>query len=274
MATSKKQYAVITHATSVFGRAFALELAKREINLVLISWPEEELGQTARDLIEFGIDVRFYETDLASHQNLADVAQWINLNFEVALVITINNSRRRVSKNGHHKDINYLNTISQLNIMSVSLLTRELLPNLVRQRKSYILSVSDVGVITSIDFMKKYRTLATFGSHFTRSLRKELRDTNVFVAQVYVNAMQKNIDVSDRESRFLELLKLPTPGRIAAISIRRLFRRQTAMMPGLGYSRGWFVMRIATIWRLLCSLTTFFKRDTSPDSAFGGPAKN
>lgn len=245
----KKQYAVITGAGTGLGRAYAFELARREINLILISLPHEGLDRTTQQLREFGIDVRCYETDLTSHQHVADVAQWINSGFEVALLI--NNPDAGDLKRLRDAGPEHLNTNVQLNLMSISLLTRALLPNLIRQRKAYILNVSDTGAFVPTGFKRFYKPSVASIHHFSRSLYYELQNTSVFVSVVNPGPIKKTGDLPGRG--ILERLWGLTPERVAGISIRRLFRREAVILPGPGSVVNW-------IWRKMVSFRSRLPR--------------
>lgn len=61
-----KPYAVITGASRGLGKAFAIECAKRNMNLVLIALPGEGLHQTADAISkQFSVNAIPFETDLS-----------------------------------------------------------------------------------------------------------------------------------------------------------------------------------------------------------------
>lgn len=261
----KRQYAIITGAGSRLGKAYALELARREINLILISPPQERPENTFLGLE--GIDVRYYETDLTSHRNLMEVTEWINSNFEVAMLI--NNAGLTDSKRLGDAGNDKLNANIQLNTMSISLLTRALLPNLMRQRKSYVLNVSDMMAFNPRGFKTVYPATNAFVRYFTRTLFHEMRDTNVFVSVVSPGPMRIKRDMRDHTPRYriFEKFALPTPERVAHISIRQLFRRNPVIMVGIGSVINWLLLKIIPVWIPLFLFTSFFKREMSNGSS-------
>jgi short-subunit dehydrogenase len=253
----KKQYAVITGASSELGKAYAFELAKREINLILISLQEENLENT-NQLKVFGIDVKYYETDLTSHQNLAEVAQWINSNFEVAMLI--NNTGTGRLKKFQDTSVSYMNTIMQLNVMSISLLTRALLPNLMRQRKSYILNVSGIAEFSPMGFTTVYPVSKAFVHRFTQGLYQELKNTSVVVSAVNPGPILENTGLCGR-------IGLLTLKRVAAVSIRQLFRKDPVIMNHMGNVINWLLVKIIQISVRLSLLTKAFERNVRDGSS-------
>ena len=53
---TNKKYAVVTGASKGLGKEFALELARRKINLLLVSLPDEGLAEVAEELRYYNID--------------------------------------------------------------------------------------------------------------------------------------------------------------------------------------------------------------------------
>lgn len=256
-----KRYAVITGASSGLGKAFAFELANRNINLVLVSLPDEGLPDMAATLRKLGIEVSYFETDLTNHENILSLTNWINTTFDVFMLI--NNAGMGGTKRFLDADTAYLNNIIQLNVMSTSLITRALLPNLMQQRQSYILNVSSMAAFSPMGFKTVYPASKAFVHHFTRGLYQELKKTNVFVSVVNPGPMKTNQDVSARIERqgWLGKVGLLSPEKVAEISIRQLYRKDTLIMLGLGNGFNWLLMKIIPIWVRLPLLTKAIERE-------------
>ncbi len=261
-------YAVITGASSGLGKAFAFELAKRKVNLILISLPHEGLEEVVQQLRAYLIEISCYETDLRCSENIVSVSNSINSNFNVSMLI--NNAGMGGTKRFLDADTNYLNNIIQLNVMSTSLITRALLPNLLRQKQSYILNVSSMAAFSPMGFKTVYPASKAFIHHFSRGLYQELKDTSVFVSVVNPGPMKTNKDCTDRINRqgLLGKLGLLTPGKVAEISIRQLLRKDTVIMLGLGNAINWLLMMILPIWVRLPLLTKVIEREIKKDKCF------
>lgn len=257
----KKEFAIITGASSGLGKALAFELAKRKINLILVSLPNEGLPETVNELSKKGIDVEYYESDLTQHHNLYAMTQWINNSFEVFMLI--NNAGMGGTRSFLEADTAYINNIIQLNVMSTSLITRELLPNMIRQQQSYILNVSSMAAFSPMGFKTVYPASKAFIHHFTRGLYQELKDTSVFVSVVNPGPMRTNQDVTNRINRqgLLGRIGLLSPEKVAEISIRQLLKKDTMIMLSLGNGINWLLMKIIPIWLRLPLLTNAIKRE-------------
>jgi hypothetical protein len=260
-----KKYAVVTGASSGLGKAFAYELARRNIDMVLISLPNEGLDALAVNLREQGVEVATYETDLTELEKVKAAADWVNRHFRVFMLI--NNAGMGGTRRFLDAEPDYINRIIQLNVMSTSLLTRALLPNLMQQQ-SYVLNVSSMAAFSPMGYKTVYPASKAFVHHFTRGLYEELKHTNVFVSVVNPGPMKTNRDVTARINRqgWLGRLGLLSPEEVAAISIRQLFKRDTLIMLGFGNGLNWLLMKIIPIWVRLPLLTRAIAREINSES--------
>lgn len=255
------KYAVITGASSGLGKAFAFELAKRKVNMVLIALPHEGLPELASQLKPFAIDVAWYETDLTVHENVRTVTEWINAHFSVSMLI--NNAGMGGTRRFIDADADYINRIIQLNVMSTSLITRALLPNLLHQPRAFILNVSSMAAFSPMGYKTVYPASKAFIHHFTRGLYQELKNTSVFVSVVNPGPMKTNRDATARINRqgMFGRLGLLSPEKVAAISIRQLLKRDTMIMLGWGNGISWLLMKVLPIWVRLPLLTKAIERE-------------
>lgn len=268
MKNDRSEFALITGASTGLGRAFAFELARRKRNLILIALPNEGLKELSEELALYQIEVYYLETDLIEHSNVMEMTQWVNMHFNVSMLI--NNAGMGGTRRFLEADARYLNSIIQLNVMSTSLITRELLPNLLRQKQSYILNVSSMAAFSPMGFKTVYPASKAFIHHFTRGLYQELKNTNVFVSVVNPGPMKTNQDVSTRIERqgFLGRMGLLTPEEVAKISIRQLLKRDTMIMLNWMNGLNWLLMKVVPIWLRLPLLTKTIEREIERDDRF------
>ncbi|HEX2920182.1 MAG TPA: SDR family NAD(P)-dependent oxidoreductase [Bacteroidales bacterium] len=241
-------FAVITGAAGGLGKAFSFELAKNGYNTILLDLPEKGLKDICT-VIENRYNKKslYYETDLTKIENIVEVTSDINQKYNVSILI--NNAGVGGTKSFRDADINYLNTILQLNIMATTIMTKQLFQNLEKQDKSYILNVSSMAAFSPVAFKTVYPASKVFVHYFSRSLYEEYKKTNVFVSVVNPGPMKTNPDVTARINRqgFFGRIGLLSPEKVAEISIRQLFKRDTlVMLKGNGLS--WLLLKIIPIW--------------------------
>ena len=165
-------YAVVTGASSGLGKAFALELASRKIDTILISLPGEGIEDVCRLCMEYGTDSRHYEIDLTDREQLLATAADINRNFKVGILI--NNAGIGGSNIFEQASVRYINTIIQLNTCATTLMTHQLLPNLLDSRGSFILNISSLASLTPTGFKTVYPASKsrTLPDNYTGKCRK------------------------------------------------------------------------------------------------------
>ena len=258
-----KNYALITGASCGLGKAFAYELAERKFNLVLVSLPNESLSVLAYNLRLFGVDVHYYETDLTQRENVLQLTNWVNAQFEVSVLI--NNAGIGGSRRFAEADPEYINNIIQLNVMCTSLLTRAMLPNLMKQQQSYILNVSSMAAFSPMGFKTVYPASKAFIHHFSRGLYQELKDTNIFVSVVNPGPMKTNSDSTARinQQGLIARLALMSPEKVAKVSIRQLLKKDSMIM--LNWINGiqWLLIKLIPIWLRLPFITKVIEREVN-----------
>ena len=84
MMLGNTSYVLITAANSLLARALALHLAQNGHNLLLIDQPYAGLTDWAHQLMTYGVEVDFFETDQANQYNMAILSDWIRRSYEVS----------------------------------------------------------------------------------------------------------------------------------------------------------------------------------------------
>lgn len=260
------KYALITGASRGLGKAFAHELAKRSYNLILVALPEENLIELKNELLSNKIDVQIIETDMSQKQNVLQLCEHVNRHYD--LEVLINNAGMGGTAKFIESDPDYINNIIQLNVMSLSLMTRQLLPNLMKRDKAYVLNVSSMAAFSPMGYKTVYPASKAFVHHFSRGLYQELKNTNVFVSVVNPGPMKTNEEVSKRIDKqgWMGKMGLLSPEKVAEISIKQLFKKDTLIMLGMGNGINWLLMKIIPIWIRLPLLTNAIKRELKPAS--------
>src|SRR5512140_507627 len=133
-----RKFALITGASQGLGRSLAMELARRKIDTILVSLPGEDLRLVSEEARSMGTESYFYETDLLDKKNIIALTGWVNQNFNINLLI--NNAGSGGTMSFMACDTDYIDRIIQLNITSTTIITHQMLPNLIGQEKSWILN--------------------------------------------------------------------------------------------------------------------------------------
>ncbi|MEI7597632.1 MAG: SDR family NAD(P)-dependent oxidoreductase [Bacteroidota bacterium] len=260
---NSKQFALITGASQGLGKCFALELASRKINTILVALSNENIHLVAEESRKMGVESYYYETDISIKENILALANQVNSTYNVNILV--NNAGCGGTKSFIDCDVDYIDRIIQLNVMSISIMTHQLLPNLLKQDKSYILNVSSMASFSPIGFKTVYPASKRFIQHFSRGLYQELKKTNVFVSVVHPGPMKTNKDVSQRIELqgILGKIGLVSPEKAAKISIHQLFKKDTLILLGWANKLNWVLMTLIPIWIKLPILSRAVEREIS-----------
>ncbi|RPA67623.1 SDR family NAD(P)-dependent oxidoreductase [Cyclobacteriaceae bacterium YHN15] len=235
-----KQYALITGASQGLGKAFAIEIAKKKINTILVSLPNEDLSVFCEEIKEmYGVDSICFETDLSIVENVIDLTEWVNSQFE--LFILVNNAGIGGSKKITDAKLSYIENILQLNVVATTVLIHQLLPNLLRQPKAHIFNISSLAAFFPIGFKTVYPASKAFLDSFSQGLNQELRRTRVFVSVVNPGPMRTNGELVERTNKgFVGKLLMKDPEKVAKICIKNLFKRKAVIVVN---PVSWFLLK-------------------------------
>jgi uncharacterized protein len=258
---NKHHFAVITGASQGLGKAYAIELAKRKFDVILVSLPGQNLRQLSDWIsLEYNVQSFYYETDFSVDSNIRGLTKWLNENFNISMLI--NNAGIGGSKHFEEASVDYIDAIIQVNVKATTLLTHQLLPNLKRQLKSYILNVSSIAAFSPVGYKTVYPASKAFVHYFTRGLYAELKNTNVFVSVIHPGAMATNDETISRIEKqgIIGKLTLLKPEKVAHYSINRLLKRDTVIMVN---PFTWLLSAILPVWIKLPMMTQIIKGELS-----------
>jgi len=260
----KAKYAMITGASRGLGANLAEGCARRGMNLLLLSLPEEGLEEKATVLAEeHSIDVRTFELDLCDKEALEEVAEKINSEFEVNYLI--NNAGFGGARSFETTDIPYLDEMILLNIRALVLLTRLLLSNLKKQGGAHILNIASMASFGPMPFKTVYPASKAFVLSFSRGLNTELRGSGVLVSTVHPGGMPTNNEVSQRIEQHGRLARstFMSPAAVAEISIRQSLKGKSVIIPGSMNKVSRLLFRIIPVPQQLRILRRTFIKEAS-----------
>lgn len=238
---NKLQYVVITGASRGLGKAFAIELAKRGFNTILISSNEKVIELNQSLIEQYHIDSHYFVTDLTKKEDILATAKAINEQYDTFMLI--NNAGLGGSRAFDEVDIPYLEKILQLNIYATTILTKTLLENLLHQGNSYILNVASMAALTPTAYKTVYPASKSFIYSFSLGLHEEYKKRGLHVSVVCPGAMATSPEICARIEKqgFLGKLTLVSPEKIAKKCIRKMLRgrREIIVTPV-----SWFISKL------------------------------
>ncbi|MDP9743296.1 SDR family oxidoreductase [Peribacillus frigoritolerans] len=143
MSNIQDKVVIITGASSGIGEATARELASKGAKLVLAARRQERLKKLQEEIQQNGGQVIFKVTDVASHEQMEELAEFALKEFGKIDVI-VNNAGVMPLSPVHQKKINEWNTMIDVNIKGVLYGIAAVLPSMRERKEGHIINVSSI----------------------------------------------------------------------------------------------------------------------------------
>ncbi len=240
----KVTYAIVTGAGKGLGKAIAQELARRHKNLVLLAKEGEGLIDFGQFLTHiYGVKVHCIELDFLQPESLSRVAkelEHLNIN------ILVNNAGIGGSIYFDQTKIEQIDSIIQVNIRMLVMLTRLLVSKLKTQATSYILNVASMASCCPIAYKSVYPASKAFVYSFSKSLAEELKCFGIHVCVLLPGPIKTNSEVTHRieNQGWWVKVGLLTPEELAKISVRALLQKRRVVIPGIINKINWLLIKV------------------------------
>lgn len=227
-------YTLITGASEGFGKALAIECAKRKMNLILVALPGIELHNLA-DLIrrQYAVDVLPIEKDLCEENSCVKIFDEVSA---LGLRVNMLFNNAGIGSTGLFEEGSILLYERQikLNVLATTLITRLFLDMLKQNSPSYILNVGSLASYFPLPKKQVYGATKSFIFYFSKSLRRELKKDNVYVSVLCPGAMNTNLAVQlmIKKGNFLIRNSCMDPEKLASPVIDGILKRKEVMIPG------------------------------------------
>ncbi len=227
-------YTLITGASQGFGKAMAIECAKRHMNLVLVSLPNTGLNELADVLKQFyNVSVFSIEMDLCTSENCLSLFEKVKKE-QISIKYFINNAG--VLSRGFFKDLdtNYILSQISLNICTPTLLLKLFLNDLKQNAPSGILNVGSMACFFYLPKKQVYGGTKAYLLSFSKSLRRELEPDNISVSIVCPGGMNTSavLTYQNRTGSWGSRMSIMDPEEVAKLAIDGMLKGKEVIVPG------------------------------------------
>lgn len=179
---SERQTALVTGASGGIGWELAREFAAGGYDLVLVARSAGKLEELAEELrSRHQATVRVLAKDLAQPGSPEEVFQEMEA-AGVAVDVLVNNAGFGTSGPFVETDLQAELEQLQLNVATLTHLTKKFLPGMVARRRGGVLNVASTAAFQPGPFMAVYYATKAYVLSFSEALAEELRDTGVTVS--------------------------------------------------------------------------------------------
>ncbi len=199
--------ALITGASSGFGVDFANILGEVGMDLVLVARRRERLEEVKKSVEEkWGVSVKVISMDLAGFDAASKLYKLVK---DDDIEVLINNAGYGIFGHVRDQDAKEVDTMIQLNVVSLAALTNMFLKKMVEKESGYIMNVSSFAGFNPMPLYAAYGAAKSFVMNYTVAIHAELQKTG---SKVKVSAFcpgytnTEFIDVSrQKKSKFVKM---------------------------------------------------------------------
>ncbi|WP_418602889.1 SDR family NAD(P)-dependent oxidoreductase [Hwangdonia sp.] len=229
-----KTYTLITGASRGFGKALALEYAKKQTNLVLVALPNSGLLLLSNFLKDnFKIDVLAFEIDLSSKENCIQLCSEIKRE-GASVKYLINNAGMLSNGLFENMDEDYFLNQINVNVSTPTLLIKLFIDDFKANAPSGILNVSSMASFFHLPKKQVYGGTKAYLLSFSKSLRKELKPYNISVSIVCPGGMNTttNLCLQNRTLSGISRSSILNPEEAAKITVDQFTKGKEVIIPG------------------------------------------
>jgi len=183
----KKTYgswAVVTGATDGIGKAMAFELARKDINIVLISRSKDKLDATAKELKDDypDIEVKVLAIDFGKFDEIAreTVKKFIS-DLDVGVLINNVGISYPYTKYFHELSDENVEQLITLNVNSTTWMTKIALPGMLSRKRGAIVNIGSAAGVSVSPLLSQYGAAKSYITMFSKALNVELKNSNIHI---------------------------------------------------------------------------------------------
>jgi short-subunit dehydrogenase len=225
---------LITGASSGIGLELARTFARHGHNLVLIVRNGRQLARLAAQLrAQYHITVDVLAQDLSAPGSPDELVAELHRR-SISIDILVNNAGVAIQGPFSQSDLDSQLALLQLNIVSLTHLTRQLLPFMLRQKYGRILNVASIAAYLPGPLTATYNASKAYVLSFSEALANELQGTGVTVTALCPGPTRTNFAARAGLSGSKAFRhRTMHPASVARIGYHALMRGKHIVVPGL-----------------------------------------
>ena len=230
--------AVVTGGSRGIGPYIAEALVGRGAGVALVARSEPELEANARRLAGSGATVVAFPADITSTEQRRRLIEVVERRLGPVDVL-VNNAGGDLQRQFHNLTEDELQATLELNLSSVVLLTRLVLPGMLERGRGHVVNVSSMAGRLSFPYSEAYAAAKDGLIGFTRVLRADYRSQGVSASSLILGPVgEAGLGARTAEEVGLKLppVGLVSPAKIGKLTVRaiRKDKAELTVLPGPG----------------------------------------
>jgi uncharacterized protein len=256
-------YALVTGSSKGIGKAIAIELAKKKIDVLLVARSQNLLQETAEEISnKYGVKTAYLVADLSLPQAPGLVMEWCQKN-NYSVNILVNNAGYGLGGPFEKYTMEEYTAMLQINMTALVSFCHLFLPALKKLQQAYILNIASTTAYQPVPGNNLYAASKSFVLSFSRSLAYEFRKTTVSVTCVSPGSTDTDFvhraNITGKALKTADKFNM-TAEAVAKIAVKAMFDKKTEVIAGginkLGAFLAWLLPKkfteknIANIYEL------------------------
>lgn len=217
-------WAVVTGATDGIGKAYAKALAKKGLNVVLISRTRSKLEEVAKEIeAESKVQTRIVTADFTSGPEIYEGIRAETADLEVGILV--NNVGMSYANPEYYLGLpdqeKFISNIVTCNIFSVTRMCGLFLPGMVERRKGVVINISSLSAVIPAPLLTVYAASKAFVDKFSDDLATEYAHHGITVQSVLPGPVATNMSKIRRPSWMSCAPKTFVSSALATLGIAR-----------------------------------------------------
>lgn len=173
-----KDWAVVTGATDGIGKAYAMALAKKGLNVLIVSRTQDKLEAVRQEILDKhpGIEVRTHRTDFTALDNAA-LEALTKVMSSLQVGVLVNNVAVNVEMPTYFDEVELakVRDIITCNTLGTALLTHAVLPQMKERKRGVIINLSSLGGTLPSAMLQPYGATKSFVENFSEAIAEETK---------------------------------------------------------------------------------------------------
>jgi uncharacterized protein len=229
------QTALITGASSGIGYELAKQFAANKINVVLVARSLDKLEVLATELrSNYGITVTVLAKDLSNYNTAKEIFDNLQAQ-QIPITHLVNNAGFGDFGMFAESDWAKQEQMINLNITTLTYLTRLFLPNMIANKFGKVVNVASTAAFQPGPTMSVYYATKAYVLHFSEAISNELENTGVTVTALCPGATHSDFQnkAAMQESKLVKGKKLPTSAEVAAYGFKAMQKGTVVAIHGM-----------------------------------------
>ncbi|MFC0272405.1 SDR family NAD(P)-dependent oxidoreductase [Metabacillus herbersteinensis] len=228
---TQQKTVLITGASGGIGRELAFQFAKDGYQLVLVARSEKRLQQLAEELTPAPVAIKV--KDISSPEGVYELVNDLKAE-NIKVDVLVNNAGFGLYGEFTETSIDEELNMIDLNIKTLTLLTKLLIPSMMKNKTGHILNVASIAAFQPGPLMAVYYATKAYVLSFSEALENELQGTGVGVSVLCPGPTETGFsDRANLEQSKLFKDNVMDAASVAKIAYEGMKQKKSLIIPGM-----------------------------------------